>query len=93
MYRQRSWLSPLARDELHGWFLVFDLGDIWQWSLARKDVIMSAGDLIVLICSRCFDLAPKRFSGLGLGSVNAFRLTMRAPDKWESARFQAVCVA
>ena len=42
---------------------------------------------------RHFDLAPGRFSELEVGSVNAFRLTMRAPDKWESARFQAVCVA
>jgi hypothetical protein len=25
--------------------------------------------------------------------VNFTRLTMRAPDWWESARFQAVCVA
>jgi len=54
---------------------------------------MAAGDLAVSICSRCFDLAPGRFSELEVGSVNAFRLTMRAPDKWESARFQAVCVA
>jgi hypothetical protein len=48
---------------------------------------MAAGDLAVLACSRCFDLAPERFSELEAGSVKPCRLTMRAADKWESARF------
>jgi len=91
--RQPRSPAPFARDGLSPRFLVSDLYDIWQWSFARKSVIMAAGDLAVSICSRCFDLAPGRFSELEVGSVNAFRLTMRAPDKWESARFQAVCVA
>ena len=37
--------------------------------------------------------APERVRRLEAGSVNAFRLTKRAADKWESARFRAVCVA
>ncbi len=46
----------------------------------------------MLVCPQCFDLAPKPFSGLKAGSVNACRLTLRAADKWESARFPAVYV-
>jgi hypothetical protein len=45
------------------------------------------------VCPRCFNLASKPFPGLELGPVNACRLTKRAPDKWESARFQALCLA
>jgi hypothetical protein len=37
--------------------------------------------------------APARDLVEESGSVNACRLTKRAPDKWESARFQALCVA
>jgi hypothetical protein len=48
---------------------------------------MAAGDLAVWIGWRCFDLAPKQCSELEAGSVNAFRLTMRAADVGESARF------
>jgi hypothetical protein len=48
---------------------------------------MAAGDFAVSVCSRCFDLAPERFSALEVDSVKACRLTMRAADKWESARF------
>ena len=54
---------------------------------------MSAGDLVGLLCARCFDLAPKRFSGLELGSVNAFRLTMRAPDLGYAPRFLSFFLA
>ena len=48
---------------------------------------MAAGDETMWICSLCFDLAPERFLIEELGSVNAFRLTMRAADVGESARF------
>jgi hypothetical protein len=49
----------------------------------------------------CFDIAHERFSSLEANSVNVFRPTQRAPNPgkvrrgrwWESARFQAVCVA
>ena len=54
---------------------------------------MAAGDLAVSIGSLCFDLAPRRLSNLKVGSVNACGLTQRAAEVWESARFQAVCVA
>ena len=69
------------------------LGDFWQWCLACKSVIMAGSELAVSICSRCFDLAPERFSDLEIGPVNACGLTQRAAEVWESARFQAVCVA
>jgi len=69
------------------------LGDFWQWCLACKGVIMAGSELAVSICSLCFDLAPKHFSGLQSGPVNACGLTQRAAEVWESARFQAVCVA
>ncbi len=39
------------------------------------------------VCPLGFDLAPRHFPDLRLGPANACRLTMRAPDKWESARF------
>ena len=65
----------------------------WLWCFARPHVIMKANRLASSVCPQSFDLAPKPFSDLVLGSVNACRLTMRAADKWESARFQAVCVA
>ena len=54
---------------------------------------MAAGDLAVSICSRCFDLAPGRFSELEVGSVNAFRLTMRAPDLGYAPRFLGIFLA
>ena len=47
---------------------------------------MATGAFAVLICSRCFDLAPWRFLIEETGSVNAFRLTRRAADVGESAR-------
>jgi hypothetical protein len=64
-----------------------------QWCLAHKGVIMSAGDLAVLICSRYFHLAPRRFLNDKPGSVKAFRLTRRAADLGYAPRFQAVFVA
>ena len=54
---------------------------------------MSAGDLVVLLCSRCFDLAPRRLSELEADSVNAFRLTMRAPDLGYAPRFLGIFLA
>ncbi len=45
----------------------------------------------LLACPQAFDLALMPFPDLKAGSVNACRLTMRAADKWESPRFQAVC--
>jgi len=42
--------------------MVVDLCNISQWYLARKGVIMAAGGRAMAICSRCFDLAPRRFS-------------------------------
>ncbi len=65
----------------------------WLWCFARPHVIMKENRLARLVCPQGFDLAPKPFSGLKAGSVNACRLTMRAADKWDSPRFQAVCVA
>jgi hypothetical protein len=48
---------------------------------------MAAGVFAGSVCSRCFDLAPERFSGLEAGSVKACRLTMRAADVGYAARF------
>jgi hypothetical protein len=45
------------------------------------------------VCPHGFDLAPKPFSDLQVGSVNACRLTMRAPDKWDAPRFSSRFVA
>ncbi len=53
---------------------------------------MKANRLARSVGPQGFDLAPKPFSDLQVDSVNACRLTMRAADKWESPRFQAVCV-
>ena len=39
------------------------------------------------LARRASSTAPKRFSGLRLGSVKPRRLTMRAPDDWDSVRF------
>ena len=36
-----------------------------------------------------FQPRSQAFSRLGVGSTNACRLTMRAPDKWDSSRFTA----
>jgi hypothetical protein len=44
----------------------------------------------VSICSRCFDLAPRRVAELELGFVNAFRLTQRAADWRYAPRFKLV---
>jgi len=93
VYRQPRWSSILARDWLNCWLLVFDLCDFWQWPLARKGVIISAGDLAVSICSLCFHLAPRRFSGLKPGPVKACGLTMREAEVWESPRSQAFSLA
>ena len=54
---------------------------------------MSAGDLVVLLCSRCFDLASRRLLIEKLDSVNAFRLTMRAPDLGYAPRFLGIFLA
>ena len=54
---------------------------------------MAAGDLAMTIGSLCFDLAPRHFSGLEAGSVNAFRLTMRAADGGYAPRFFSFFVA
>jgi len=54
---------------------------------------MAESDLALSIGLLCFDLAPRHVSDLQVDSVNACRLTQRAPDGWESARFQAVCAA
>ena len=54
---------------------------------------MAASELAVLICSRCFDLALRRFLVEEAGSVNAFRLTMRAPDLGYAPRFLSVFAA
>ena len=48
---------------------------------------MSAGDLVLSICSCCFDLAPELGRRLEAGSVKACGLTMHEADKWESPRF------
>ena len=47
----------------------------------------------VRIGSRCFDLAPGHFLVEEAGSVNAFRLTMRAADVGESPRFLGMFLA
>jgi hypothetical protein len=78
---------------LNDWLVESDLCLGLQWDFAFKDVRMSSGDLAVLICSPCFDLAPERFSDLEVGSVKAFRLTMRAADGGESARFLSFYLA
>ena len=51
--------------------------------------------LVVLVGSLplVFHLAPGRLSELEVGSVKAFRLTRRAADKWESARFSSLLLA
>jgi hypothetical protein len=49
--------------------MVVDLCNFLQWYLACEGVIMAAGELAVLICSPCFDLAPARFLVEGLAPL------------------------
>ena len=64
------------------------------WHLARHCVIMSKGVQASLNCSPCFQHRAQAFRGVCKWvPCNSRWLTQRAPDGWESPRFQTGCVA
>ena len=64
--------------------------------MPRSRVIMDAGAIHKVLERAVFRPRSQSLGGVWTaspGSVNAFHLTMRAADKWESARFSGLWLA